>query len=45
MHPEAGFSAALGYRMAADFGDQYSDLLGGHTGCEFTMPNPMCYLP
>ncbi len=36
---------ALGYDLVADFGDQYSDLLGGHSGHKFKMPNPMYYLP
>ncbi len=36
---------SLGYEIAADFGDQYSDLKGGHSGRTFKLPNPMYYLP
>ena len=35
----------LGYSIVADFGDQYSDLLGGHAGHKVKIPNPMYYLP
>ena len=34
-----------GYTLAADFGDQYSDLIGGHTDRTYKIPNPMYYLP
>ncbi len=34
-----------GYRIVANFGDQYSDLSGGHADRGFKMPNPMYYLP
>jgi predicted secreted acid phosphatase len=34
-----------GYRIVADFGDQFSDLLGGHADKTFKMPNPNYYLP
>lgn len=36
---------AQGYRIVANFGDQWSDLNGGHSGRAFKMPNPMYYLP
>jgi len=36
---------SLGYRIVADFGDQYSDLKGGHAGRTYKIPNPMYYLP
>jgi hypothetical protein len=36
---------ALGYRIVANFGDQYSDLLGGYADRTFKIPNPMYYLP
>jgi HAD superfamily, subfamily IIIB (Acid phosphatase) len=36
---------SLGYDIAADFGDQYSDLNGGFTDQTFKIPNPMYYLP
>jgi hypothetical protein len=36
---------SLGYDIVADFGDQYSDLLGGYTDQTFKMPNPNYYLP
>ena len=34
-----------GYSIMADFGDQYSDLLGGDAGHQVKIPNPMYYLP
>ncbi len=37
--------ASLGYTIVADFGDQYSDLLGGHAGHQVKIPNPMYYIP
>jgi hypothetical protein len=37
--------ASLGYKIVADFGDQFSDLKGGHAGAQFKIPNPMYYLP
>jgi predicted secreted acid phosphatase len=36
---------SLGYKILADFGDQYSDLLGGDAGHQVKIPNPMYYLP
>jgi predicted secreted acid phosphatase len=39
------YIASLGYDIVADFGDQYSDLLGGFSGRTFKMPNPNYYLP
>ena len=36
---------SLGYSIAADLGDQYSDLIGGHTDRTYKIPNPMYYLP
>jgi hypothetical protein len=36
---------SLGYHIVADFGDQYSDLKGGHAGVAFKMPNPNYFLP
>ncbi|MCW2784122.1 MAG: hypothetical protein JWP74_639 [Marmoricola sp.] len=35
----------LGYRIVGNFGDQYSDLLGGYANRTFKLPNPMYYLP
>jgi hypothetical protein len=35
----------LGYTIVADFGDQYSDLLGGDAGHQVKLPNPMYYIP
>jgi len=35
----------LGYDIVADFGDQFSDLLGGYADRTFKMPNPNYYLP
>jgi hypothetical protein len=37
--------ASMGYKIVADFGDQFSDLKGGHSGAQFKIPNPMYYLP
>ena len=34
-----------GYNVVADFGDQFSDLKGGHADKVFKMPNPNYYLP
>jgi predicted secreted acid phosphatase len=34
-----------GYDIVANFGDQYSDLLGGFADKKFKMPNPNYYLP
>ncbi len=34
-----------GYDIRGNFGDQYSDLSGGHADQSFKMPNPMYYLP
>jgi predicted secreted acid phosphatase len=36
---------SLGYDIVADFGDQFSDALGGIHGKYFKMPNPSYYLP
>ncbi|MCU7826385.1 HAD family acid phosphatase [Kitasatospora sp. DSM 101779] len=36
---------SLGYQIVANFGDQYSDLSGGHSGKTYKIPNPMYYLP
>lgn len=37
--------ASAGYDIIADFGDQYSDLLGGYAGHAVKIPNPMYYIP
>jgi len=37
--------SSLGYTIVADFGDQYSDLLGGDAGHQVKLPNPMYYIP
>lgn len=36
---------SLGYDIAADIGDQFSDLSGGHADKTFKLPNPMYFLP
>jgi len=36
---------SMGYDIVANFGDQYSDLKGGHADRDFKMPNPNYYLP
>lgn len=35
----------LGYEIVGNFGDQQSDLSGGHADKDFKLPNPMYYLP
>jgi predicted secreted acid phosphatase len=35
----------LGLRIVANFGDQFSDLLGGHARRSYKLPNPTYYLP
>jgi hypothetical protein len=39
------YLASQGYDIVADFGDQYSDLLGGNAGHQVKLPNPMYYIP
>jgi predicted secreted acid phosphatase len=39
------FITSEGYKIMADFGDQFSDLLGGDAGHQVKIPNPMYYLP
>jgi hypothetical protein len=36
---------SLGYHIVGNFGDQFSDLEGGHADQTFKIPNPMYYLP
>jgi hypothetical protein len=36
---------SLGYDIAANFGDQFSDLNGGFADKTFKLPNPMYFLP
>jgi hypothetical protein len=36
---------SLGYDIVANFGDQFSDLEGGHADKTFKLPNPNYYLP
>jgi hypothetical protein len=36
---------SLGYDIVANFGDQFSDLVGGHADRTFKMPNPNYFLP
>jgi HAD superfamily, subfamily IIIB (Acid phosphatase) len=36
---------SLGYDIVGDFGDQYSDLIGGYADQTFKLANPMYYLP
>ncbi len=35
----------VGYDIVADFGDQFSDLVGGSTDGTFKLPNPNYFLP
>ncbi len=37
--------AGGGYHIVANFGDQYSDLIGGHADTSIKLPNPTYYLP
>ncbi|MEP9382793.1 HAD family acid phosphatase [Nocardioides cheoyonin] len=37
--------AAEGYRIVANLGDQYSDLIGGYAEHPIKLPNPTYYLP
>ena len=39
------YIASQGYDIVANFGDQFSDLLGGFADKTFKMPNPNYYLP
>jgi predicted secreted acid phosphatase len=39
------YITSLGYTIMADFGDQYSDLLGGDAGHQVKIPDPMYYIP
>jgi predicted secreted acid phosphatase len=39
------YISSHGYSIVADFGDQYSDLLGGDAGHQVKLPNPMYYIP
>jgi len=36
---------SMGYKIVANFGDQFSDLIGGFAKRTFKMPNPNYYLP
>jgi hypothetical protein len=36
---------SLGYEIVANFGDQFSDLRGGHADRTFKLPNPNYFLP
>lgn len=40
-----GYIESQGYDVVASFGDQYSDLQGGHAGKTVKLPNPMYYRP
>ena len=37
--------AGGGYHIVANFGDQFSDLIGGHADQSIKLPNPTYYLP
>ncbi len=39
------YISSQGYSIVADFGDQYSDLLGGDAGHQVKLPDPMYYIP
>ncbi|MFC6704317.1 hypothetical protein [Flexivirga alba] len=38
-------TASGGYTVIANFGDQFSDLIGGHAIVPVKPPNPTFYLP
>jgi hypothetical protein len=40
-----GYVESLGYDIVANFGDQFSDLVGGFADRTFKMPNPNYFLP
>jgi predicted secreted acid phosphatase len=40
-----GHIESLGYDIVANFGDQFSDLEGGHADKTFKLPNPNYFLP
>jgi hypothetical protein len=40
-----GHIQSLGFRIIANFGDQFSDLRGGFSVRRFKIPNPMYFLP
>jgi predicted secreted acid phosphatase len=35
----------MGFQVVANFGDQFSDLIGGHAAKAYKLPNPTYYLP
>jgi predicted secreted acid phosphatase len=39
------YISSKGYSIVADFGDQYSDLVGGDAGHQVKIPDPMYYIP
>jgi len=39
------FLESQGYDVVANFGDQQSDLVGGHADRTFKLPNPMYFIP
>jgi predicted secreted acid phosphatase len=39
------YISSQGYSIVADFGDQYSDLIGGDAGHQVKIPDPMYYIP
>ena len=39
------YISSRGCTIVADFGDQYSDLLGGDAGHQVKIPDPMYYIP
>jgi len=43
-HAESALSG-VGHDVVANFGDQLSDLKGGHADRTFKMPNPNYFLP
>jgi hypothetical protein len=36
---------SMGYKILGNFGDQFSDLKGGHAEKRYKLPNPMYFLP
>ena len=48
IHYKSGVRAyveSLGYDIVGNFGDQFSDLIGGHADRTFKLPNPNYFLP
>ena len=43
--PTRAYIESQGYDIVGNFGDQFSDLIGGYADKTFKLPNPNYYLP